>query len=266
MGLTPFHLQGLRAAFLPPIPGLSDFPETNLRTYVRGAAGPGIWFFSLDAASAGAVMGARLTYGLPYHWATMQVQADGTRVQYRSFRKHAETAITVEDAGPLARPDPLVLFPGASFAASLEARLADDAVMFLCDAFTTHDPRAEGRRFDQLSSDVVIRNSSGRLVVRDSFRLGGDALCSQTSPMGRWQVMASYLVLAPPARLPSQADLQCSQVEGRSIIGVSALPNAAGWGIRCLAADAIAARKATDRLFSLCCQAAFGHSPMPRRK
>lgn len=177
------------------------------------------------------------------------------------------TIIEVEGGAFLAyAPDPLVLFPGASFAASLEARLADDAVMFLCDAFTTHDPRAEGRRFDQLSSDVVIRNSSGRLVVRDSFRLGGDALCSQTSPMGRWQVMASYLVLAPPARLPSQADLQCSQVEGRSIIGVSVLPNAVGLGIRCLAADAIAARKATDRLFLLCCQAAFGHSPMPRRK
>ena len=41
---------------------------------------------------------------------TSGLTADGTRVQYRSFRKHAETAITVEDAGPLARPDPLVLF------------------------------------------------------------------------------------------------------------------------------------------------------------
>jgi urease accessory protein len=180
---------------------------------------------------------------------------------------HQGAVIQVEAGAFLAyAPDPLVLFPGASFAASLEAKLADDAVVFLCDAFTTHDPRAEGRRFDRLSSDVVIRNSSGRLVVRDCFQLTGEALCERTSPMGRWQVMASYLVLGPPSRLPSLAELQRSHVEGRSILGVSALPNAAGWGIRCLAADAIAARKTSDRLFSLCCQAAFGHSPMPRRK
>lgn len=102
--------------------------------------------------------------------------------------------------------------------------------------------------------------------VRDCFQLVGDALRDRASPMGRWQVMASYLILGPSSRLPSQADLQSSHVEGGSIIGVSALPNAAGWGIRCLAADAIAARKASDRLFSLCCEAAFGHSPMPRRK
>lgn len=110
VGLTPFHLQGLRAAFLPPLPGLADFPETNLRTYVRGAAGPGIWFFSLEAASAAAVVGARLTYGLPYHWATMQVQAEGTRVQYRSSRKDAETAITIDHGEALARPDALLIF------------------------------------------------------------------------------------------------------------------------------------------------------------
>jgi uncharacterized protein YqjF (DUF2071 family) len=110
VGLTPFHLRGLRAPFLPPLPGLSDFPETNLRTYVRGPAGPGIWFFSLDAASATAVVGARLTYGLPYHWATMQAQAEGARVQYRSSRKHAETAITVDHGEPLDGPDPLASF------------------------------------------------------------------------------------------------------------------------------------------------------------
>ncbi|MGO4338626.1 urease accessory protein UreD [Labrys sp. KB_33_2] len=177
------------------------------------------------------------------------------------------TAIRVESGGFLAyAPDPLVLFPGAFFAAGLEASLADDAVLFLCDAFSMHDPRAEGRCFDRLSSDVVIRDRGGRLAVRDCFQLVGDALRDRASPMGRWQVMASYLILGPSSRLPSQADLQSSHVEGGSIIGVSALPNAAGWGIRCLAADAIAARKASDRLFSLCCQAAFGHSPMPRRK
>lgn len=180
---------------------------------------------------------------------------------------HQNTAIRVESGGFLAyAPDPLVLFPGASFAARLEASLADDAVLFLCDAFTTHDPKGEGRCFDRLHSDVVIRDLGGKLAVRDCFQLAGTALCGQASPMGRWQVMASFLVLGPQSRLPSQLELQRSHVEGSSIVGVSMLPNAAGWGVRCLAADAIALRSACERLFSLCCQAAFGHSPMPRRK
>src|SRR5687767_7171473 len=73
VSLTPFRLEGLRPAFVPPIPRLSNFPEMNLRTYVRGDKGPGLWFFSLDADRLAAVLGARLTYGLPYFWADMQV-------------------------------------------------------------------------------------------------------------------------------------------------------------------------------------------------
>ena len=61
VGLTPFHLMALRLPALPAIPWLSSFPEMNLRTYVRGPSGPGIWFFSMDAAAVAAVLGARLT-------------------------------------------------------------------------------------------------------------------------------------------------------------------------------------------------------------
>lgn len=110
VGLTPFHLTGLRPPFLPSIPGLSAFPEMNLRTYVRGPAGRGIWFFSLDATSVVAVLGARLTYGLPYFWATMQVRATGHRVHYTSARAGAKAAITIDVGEALAQPDALTLF------------------------------------------------------------------------------------------------------------------------------------------------------------
>ena len=110
IGLTPFHLTGLRPPFLPALPGLSNFPEMNLRTYVRGPAGPGIWFFSLDAASLLAVLGARLSYGLPYHWATMQVTSAGRHVHYASARAGAAAAITVEVGEPLPDPDELIRF------------------------------------------------------------------------------------------------------------------------------------------------------------
>jgi uncharacterized protein len=110
VGLTPFHLRGLRLPFTPPVPWLSQFPEMNLRTYVRGPAGPGIWFFSLDAASFLAVLGARLTYGLPYHWASMQVQIAGARVDYRSARRGSRASIAVQVGVPLPEPAALTTF------------------------------------------------------------------------------------------------------------------------------------------------------------
>ena len=102
IGVTPFLLRDLRPAIGPAVPWLSEFPETNCRTYVRGPdEQPGIWFFSLEAARAMAVFGARLTYGLPYAWARMRVET-GRRMRYQSVRlwpgQKAATSIEVEPA------------------------------------------------------------------------------------------------------------------------------------------------------------------------
>src|SRR5215831_17923223 len=72
ISLTPFLLKGLRPPMLPQALGV-EFPETNLRTYVIGPEGPGIWFFSLDAGKLLPVAGARASFGLPYYWADMHV-------------------------------------------------------------------------------------------------------------------------------------------------------------------------------------------------
>jgi uncharacterized protein len=88
VGLLPFLMDRVRAPGLPPLPWASRFPETNVRTYVRGPGGrSGIWFFSLDAGRLAAVAGARATYGLPYCWAAMSVRLDGDRLRYRSRRR-----------------------------------------------------------------------------------------------------------------------------------------------------------------------------------
>jgi uncharacterized protein YqjF (DUF2071 family) len=88
VGLVPFLMEGVRLPGLPPVPWASRFPETNVRTYVRGADGrAGIWFFSLDAARLGAVVAARATYQLPYFWAGLSVRLDGTQVHYQSRRR-----------------------------------------------------------------------------------------------------------------------------------------------------------------------------------
>lgn len=53
---------------------LKNTPELNVRTYVRVDDKPGVFFFSLDLASAMGVWGARVKYGLPYWKATMQAK------------------------------------------------------------------------------------------------------------------------------------------------------------------------------------------------
>lgn len=111
IGLTPFRLAGLRLWFGPALPWLSSFPETNLRTYVKGPAGDGVWFFSLDAARVLAVLGARWTFGLPYHWSRMKVEETGSRARYVSTRRgRATVEVTIEKGARLDNPDELALF------------------------------------------------------------------------------------------------------------------------------------------------------------
>jgi uncharacterized protein YqjF (DUF2071 family) len=87
IGLTPFLLTGLRPPLCPSLPWISRFPEMNVRTYVRGPDGErGIWFFTLEAGRVLAVLGARLSYGLPYRWASMKVQRTGKKIEYASER------------------------------------------------------------------------------------------------------------------------------------------------------------------------------------
>ena len=113
VGLVPFTMAGVRPAGLPSVPGLSDFHETNVRTYVRTPDGvPGVWFFSLDAAGlVGSLLG-RSWFRLPYFYARMGLDADATpgggwSLRYESRRRYprtpaASTLIRAEVDGPVA--------------------------------------------------------------------------------------------------------------------------------------------------------------------
>jgi uncharacterized protein YqjF (DUF2071 family) len=96
VGLIPFAIPEARPPSpLPPVPTAARFLETNLRTYVKANGQPGIWFFSLEAASTLAVLGARAAYGLPYFRAQMSSTAgdggstviENQQIRYRSHRQ-----------------------------------------------------------------------------------------------------------------------------------------------------------------------------------
>lgn len=84
--LTPLQMRDVRLPGTPAVPVLSAFAQTNLRTYVRGPGGePGLWFFSLDAASTWITIGARLALGAPYFRAELAIE-DGDGIRYTGTR------------------------------------------------------------------------------------------------------------------------------------------------------------------------------------
>ncbi|MDX2051898.1 MAG: DUF2071 domain-containing protein [Polyangiaceae bacterium] len=87
VGLVPFRMQGVMLRGLPDVPGISAFPELNVRLYVEHKGKPGVWFLSLDASSKLAVWGARKFFHLPYFHADMSLTREGERISYRSVRK-----------------------------------------------------------------------------------------------------------------------------------------------------------------------------------
>ncbi len=87
IGVVPFTMWGIRASFLPPIPGTNAFHELNVRTYIHHRGVPSVWFLSLDAASKLAVWGARKFYHLPYFNARMSLGQTDRTIRYSSSRE-----------------------------------------------------------------------------------------------------------------------------------------------------------------------------------
>ena len=87
LGIVPFRMEGTQHRLLPPIPTATNFPELNVRTYVRHRDRTGVWFFSLDAASRLAVWGARTMFNLPYFTADMQIRTVENEILYTTSRK-----------------------------------------------------------------------------------------------------------------------------------------------------------------------------------
>lgn len=94
VGLVPFAMQGIRPAFLPSLPWISNCLEMNVRTYVHDATGrPGVWFYSLDCNQPVAVALARVFFGLPYFRARISSrQRTVEQTDYTSVRGHSGVA------------------------------------------------------------------------------------------------------------------------------------------------------------------------------
>jgi uncharacterized protein YqjF (DUF2071 family) len=92
----------------PRIPWLSEYLETNVRTYVVDGEGRrATWFLSLDVDRAPVAAAGRATLGLPYAWSAMSLERAGRTVSYRARRRApasgTTSAVTVHVGAALER-------------------------------------------------------------------------------------------------------------------------------------------------------------------
>jgi len=116
VGLVAFRMERIRLRRGPAVPYVGTFPETNVRTYVRGPDGsPGVWFDSLDVTRLIPVLVARSTYRLPYMWSDMDITLGADTVAYTTRRRWpgargATSTLVVRPGDPIEDPSPLERF------------------------------------------------------------------------------------------------------------------------------------------------------------
>lgn len=154
VGLVPFRMENVAARSTPAIPYFGTFPETNVRTYVRGGDGPGVWFLSLDISRLLPVVIARATYRLPYMWAKMEIVERNNSITYEMSRRWprpvSRSRLEVEIGERIAEPTDFEHFLSARW------RLYTMLGRKLAFARVDHEPwplhRATAKCDDQLMS------------------------------------------------------------------------------------------------------------------
>ena len=71
VSVVAFTMEKLRVKRLPSVPGISDFHEINVRTYVMRDGRPGVYFLSMEAEKQLPVFISKNVSGLPYKKATI---------------------------------------------------------------------------------------------------------------------------------------------------------------------------------------------------
>jgi len=84
VSLVAFTMEKLRVSYLPAVPGISNFHEINLRTYVTRDNKPGVYFLSIEAQKLLAVLIAKNISGLPYKKALIKRDNKGKASRYSS--------------------------------------------------------------------------------------------------------------------------------------------------------------------------------------
>jgi len=170
IGLVPFPMVDCHFRGVPRMPGLANFYECNVRTYVKHRGKTGVWFFSLDAQTLLPVLGGRWMWSLNYIYSRFDVQRDGDVTHYSLARRRgpwpaAQTRISW-------RTGPLMDLPEASdhTAPTLEQFLTERYWLFtkrrgkICAGEVRHIPWSL-RHAELLELDDTLISAAGLHVT-----------------------------------------------------------------------------------------------------
>lgn len=114
VSLVGFEMDELRLRGFPAIPTTDRFLEFNVRTYVTGPFGPGVWFCSLDVAQWLPTLVARIGFALPYDKGAVDRIVDDGTVTWtvdRTWPDRASGRLVFESTGDaVAEVDELSVF------------------------------------------------------------------------------------------------------------------------------------------------------------
>jgi uncharacterized protein YqjF (DUF2071 family) len=117
VSLVPFQMSDATPRLIPPVPWVSAFAETNVRTYVVDSAGNrAVWFFSLEASRLSIVAFARLLLGFPYVWSRMSIERTADTRRYVTTQRRwpsspaSATDVTIEIGDVIEEPTDLDVF------------------------------------------------------------------------------------------------------------------------------------------------------------
>jgi uncharacterized protein YqjF (DUF2071 family) len=187
VGLIPFSMHDLRlAGLLGPLSRLAhvgNFGEVNVRTYVLGPDGKtGVWFCTLDADQWLSVRVANLAFGLPYRYASTDLQHDGDTTVWRSQRRRdgARSELVVQPSTA----------QGRSAAAGLESFLVERYALYthafgrLWRGELTHEPwRVRPAQLLGVVTDTVT--AAGFVVGDEPHVMVGDTVDVTVYPLRR---------------------------------------------------------------------------------
>jgi urease accessory protein len=246
------------------------YPIHITRTFLLDPARPELSTLYLQSASGGLYRGDDVELEImAAAGAAVHVTTQAATVVHDCRGATARQAVRL-DAGEASfvafTPDPLVLFPGAALAASVDLRLASGATAILVDGVCRHAPAGAGGVFERYESAVSVFDAAGRLVVCDRGAVAGGDLAGAASPLGPWSAFGNAWLLGPADRLPDPGRVEAAAANAGCLAGAGAAPNAAGLAVRLLAADGGALSRGLAAVFAVAFEAMLGVPPARRRK
>lgn len=131
IGVVPFLMRRIRPWWAPSIPGLSNFEETNVRTYVRDDKGRvGVWFYALFANQPIGCWIGRNLFFLPYR--DVSIRAERNADDERHYQVDFKTSASQDAKRSIIRYKPLGK-PSAAREETLESFLVDRYLLFSSD-------------------------------------------------------------------------------------------------------------------------------------